>query len=126
MRVSSSILSSDFTGDIQEIVSDRDPRFTTEFWQSVFRSLGTRLTMSTSNHLETDGQTKRVNRVLGEILRVYFHSFTIWSEFLPMAGFAINNSVHASTTHTPFFVNGLRHPRVPAFFEFDSNLEGGG
>uniref|UniRef100_A0AAV1U081 Integrase catalytic domain-containing protein n=1 Tax=Peronospora matthiolae TaxID=2874970 RepID=A0AAV1U081_9STRA len=59
-----------------ELVSDRDPRFTAEFWQSVFRSLGTSLTMSTSDHPETDGQTERVNRVLEEILRGYVHSFT--------------------------------------------------
>ena len=48
----------------RELVSDRDPRFTAESWQSVFRSLGTRLKMSTSDHPETDGQTERVNRVL--------------------------------------------------------------
>ena len=95
----------------RELVSDRDPRFTADFWQSVFRSLGTRLKMSTSDHPETDGQTERANRVLEEILRGYVHSFSSWSEFLPMVEFAINNSVHASTTHTPFYVNGLRHPR---------------
>uniref|UniRef100_A0AAV1TLM7 Integrase catalytic domain-containing protein n=1 Tax=Peronospora matthiolae TaxID=2874970 RepID=A0AAV1TLM7_9STRA len=110
----------------RELVSDRDPRFTAEFWQSVFCSLGTRLTMSTSDHPESDGQTERDNRVLEEILRGYVHSFTSWSEFLTMAEFAINNSVHASTTHTPFFVNGLRHPRAPAFLECDSSLRGGG
>ena len=52
----------------RELVSDRDPRFTAEIWQSVFRSLGARLTMSTSDHLETDGRTERINRVLEEIL----------------------------------------------------------
>ena len=59
----------------RELVSDRDPRFTAAFWQSVFRSLGTRLTMSTSDHPETDGQTERVNRVLEEILRGYVQSY---------------------------------------------------
>uniref|UniRef100_A0AAV1U9L3 Integrase catalytic domain-containing protein n=1 Tax=Peronospora matthiolae TaxID=2874970 RepID=A0AAV1U9L3_9STRA len=107
----------------RELVSDRDPRFTAEFWQSVFRSLGTRLTMSISDHPEPGGQTERVKRVLEEILRGYVHSFTSWSEFLQMVEFAINNSVHASTTHTPFFVNGLRHPRLPAFLECDSNAD---
>ncbi|CAI5703340.1 unnamed protein product [Peronospora effusa] len=52
----------------RELVSDRDPRFTAEFWRSVFQTLGTRLTMSTSDHPETDGQTERANRVLEEIL----------------------------------------------------------
>ena len=41
----------------REFVSDRDPRFTAEFWRSVFTTLGTRLKMSTSDHPETNGQT---------------------------------------------------------------------
>ena len=53
----------------RELASDRDPQFMAEFWQSLFQSLGTRLTMSTSDHPETDGQTERVNRILEEILR---------------------------------------------------------
>ena len=60
----------------REVVSGRDPRFTALFWQFVFRSLETRLTMSTSDHPETDGQTERVNRILEEILpriRPIFH-----------------------------------------------------
>uniref|UniRef100_A0AAV1U2Q6 Integrase catalytic domain-containing protein n=1 Tax=Peronospora matthiolae TaxID=2874970 RepID=A0AAV1U2Q6_9STRA len=92
----------------RELVSDRDPRFTADFWRSVFKSLGTRLKMSTSDHPESDGQTERANRVLEEILRGYVHSFKSWSEFLPMVEFAINNSVHASTTHTPFYGGGTR------------------
>uniref|UniRef100_A0AAV1UII4 Integrase catalytic domain-containing protein n=1 Tax=Peronospora matthiolae TaxID=2874970 RepID=A0AAV1UII4_9STRA len=110
----------------RELVSDRDPRFTADFWRSVFKSLGTRLKMSTSDHPESDGETERANRVLEEILRGYVHSFKSWSEFLPMVEFAINNSVHASTTHTPFYVNGLRHPRVPTLLESNSGLRGGG
>ena len=82
--------------------------------------------MSTSDHPETDGQTERANRVLEKILRGYVHSFTNWSEFLPIVEFAINNSVHTSTVHTPFFVNGLLHPRLPTFLECNSSLRGGG
>ena len=41
-----------------------------------------------------------------------------------MVEFAFNNSVHASTTHTLFFVNGLRHPRLPTHLECDTNLRG--
>jgi RNase H-like domain found in reverse transcriptase/Reverse transcriptase (RNA-dependent DNA polymerase)/Integrase zinc binding domain/Retroviral aspartyl protease/Chromo (CHRromatin Organisation MOdifier) domain len=108
-----------------ELVSDRDPRFTAMFWQCVFKTLGTRLKMSTADHPETDGQTERVNRVLEEILRGYAHSFESWSEHLLMTEFAINNSVHASTSHTPFYVNGLRHPRVPASLGVNHWLSGG-
>ncbi|OWZ15109.1 reverse transcriptase [Phytophthora megakarya] len=62
----------------------------------------------------TDGQTERVNRVLGDLLKSYAPSFLNWSDYLPMAEFAINNAVHASTGHTPFFVNAMRHPRLPS------------
>ena len=76
--------------------------------------------MSTSDHPKTDGQTERAYRVVEEIIRGYFHSFSSWSEFLPMVELAINNSAHASTQHTPFFVNGLRHPRLPTLLECDA------
>ncbi|CAI5705840.1 unnamed protein product [Peronospora effusa] len=97
----------------ENIVSDRDPRFTSAFWTSLFELLGTKLLMSTAAHPETDGQTERVNRVLEDVLRSYATSFTSWSAFLPLAELALNNAVHASTGLTPFFVNSARHPRVP-------------
>ncbi|GJX54690.1 putative reverse transcriptase domain-containing protein [Tanacetum coccineum] len=38
------------------IISDRDSRFTSRFWQSMQEALGTRLDMSTAYHPQTDGQ----------------------------------------------------------------------
>ncbi|KAE9083335.1 hypothetical protein PF010_g21252 [Phytophthora fragariae] len=105
----------------ESIVSDRDPRFTSAFWTRLFALLGTRLLMSTAAHPETDGQTERVNRVLEDILRSYATSFDSWSSFLPMAEFALNNSTHASTGLTPFFVNNARRPRVPALLAVRSS-----
>jgi hypothetical protein len=43
------------------LVSDRDPKFVSAFWQTLWRRLGTRLNMSSSRHPETDGLTERVN-----------------------------------------------------------------
>ena len=108
----------------RELVSDRDPRLTAEFWRSVFKTFVTRLKLSTSDQHESDGQTERANLVIEEIFRGYVHSFTNWSEFLPMVDFAINNSVHASMTQTPFFVNGLHHLHLPIFLECDYRLRG--
>ncbi|KAG2794196.1 hypothetical protein PC112_g23134 [Phytophthora cactorum] len=58
-----------------DIGSDRDPRFTARFWQEVFTLLGSQLSMSTADHPQTDGKTERVNRVLGDLLKSYAHSF---------------------------------------------------
>uniref|UniRef100_A0AAV1UEN4 Integrase catalytic domain-containing protein n=1 Tax=Peronospora matthiolae TaxID=2874970 RepID=A0AAV1UEN4_9STRA len=49
-------------------VSDRDPRFTSAFWTSLFEFLGTKLQMSTAAHPETDGQSERVSWVLQDVL----------------------------------------------------------
>ncbi|KAG3144953.1 hypothetical protein PI124_g14991 [Phytophthora idaei] len=95
-----------------DIVSDRDPRFTARFWQEVFTLLGTQLSMSTADHPQMDGQTERVNRVLGNLLKSYAHSFQHWSNCLPMPAFVINKSLHAWTGHIPFYVNAMRHPRL--------------
>ena len=38
-----------------KIVSDRDPRFTSAFWQSLMRLLQCKVAMSSSYHPETDG-----------------------------------------------------------------------
>lgn len=59
--------------------------------------------MSTAAHPETDGKTERVNRVLIDVLRSYATYFSTWSEFLPLAEFALNNAIHASTGLTLFF-----------------------
>ena len=98
----------------ENIVSDRDPRFTGRFWRAVCGQLGTRLNLSTAFHPETDGQTERVNRVLEEFLRAFVTpSQDNWDLLLPMAEFAINNSVHTSTKYTPFFLNSGQHPLNP-------------
>ena len=56
-------------GQPVEIVSDRDGRFTSPFWQEVFRLLKTDLKIATSHHHETDGQTERTIRTVEQYLR---------------------------------------------------------
>ena len=53
------------------IVCDRDPRFTSAFFQGLFKKLGTKLSFSTANHPQTDGQSERVNRIIGDVLRAF-------------------------------------------------------
>ena len=51
------------------LVSDRDPRFTTHFWKSFQKAMGTQLTMSTTFHPEIDGQSEGTIQVLEDMLR---------------------------------------------------------
>ena len=45
---------------------------------------------------------------------------------LPVIEFALNNAVHASTGFTPFYVNSLKHPRVPLTLPLRGSGLGGG
>ena len=45
----------------RDIISDREPRFQARFWKALQEAFGTKLQFSSSYHLETDGQTERVN-----------------------------------------------------------------
>jgi hypothetical protein len=56
-----------------KLISDRDPRFMSEFWQTLFRVAGTKLNISTSYHPQTDGQTERVNKTWEQVMRCYKH-----------------------------------------------------
>ena len=87
----------------KSIVSDRDSKFTSNFWQATFQAIGTQLRMSTAFHPQTDGETERVNRVLEDMLRMYVSERqNNWVDYLPLVEFAYNSSWHASIQMTPF------------------------
>ena len=85
------------------IVSDRDPRFTTHFWRSFQKAMGTRLTMSTAFHPQTEGQSGRTIQVLDDMLRacILDHQGS-WEEHLPLVEFSYNNNYQASLQMAPY------------------------
>ena len=78
------------------IISDRDVKFTSNFWKGLFADLGTKINFSTAYHPQTDGQTERVNQVLEDMLRMYvMEKPTKWEDYLHLVEFAITmNSRH--------------------------------
>jgi hypothetical protein len=96
------------------LVSDRDARFTSRFWQALFRMLGTQLCLSSAHHPQTDGQTERTNRTLEQVLRHYVgFQQTDWDLWLSTTEFAYNNAEQESIRMTPFYCDTGRHPNQP-------------
>ncbi|GJS65612.1 putative reverse transcriptase domain-containing protein [Tanacetum coccineum] len=85
------------------IISDRDGRFTSHFWKSLNKALGTRLDISTAYHPETDGQSERTIQILADMLRACVLDFGKgWDKHLPLVEFSYNNSYHTSIKAASF------------------------
>jgi transposase InsO family protein len=84
-------------GKIVSIISDRGAQFISKFWRSLHQALKTNLDYSSTYHLQTDGQTERVNQVLKDMLRACVLAYgKCWEESLAFAEFSYNNGYHAS------------------------------
>ncbi|XP_012702858.1 uncharacterized protein LOC105914754 [Setaria italica] len=96
------------------IVSDRDAKFLSHFWRTLWAKLGTKLLFSTTCHPQTDGQTEVVNRTLSTMLRaVLKKNIKLWEECLPHVEFAYNRSQHSTTKKSPFEIVYGFVPRAP-------------
>ncbi|KAJ9557799.1 hypothetical protein OSB04_012413 [Centaurea solstitialis] len=96
------------------IVSDRDSRFTSRFWDGLQEGLGTKLKLSTVYHPQTDGQSERTIQTLEDMLRSCVIDFGgNWDTHLPLVEFAYNNSYHSSIGMAPFEALYGRKCRTP-------------
>lgn len=96
------------------IISDRDPRFTSSFWNRLMSLCDVRLCMSTSYHPQTDGSSEIMNRMLENYLRCYCSlNQTDWDDLLPSVEFAFNSSRLEDNGHTPFDLDLGWTPRSP-------------
>ncbi|KAI9112320.1 hypothetical protein K1719_016843 [Acacia pycnantha] len=87
----------------KSIISDRDTRFQSRFWQSLHEGMGTKLRFSSACHPQTDGQSERTIQTLEDMLRACDLDFKgSWDRHLSLAEFAYNNSYHASIQMAPF------------------------
>ena len=75
--------------------------------------MGTKLLMSTSFHPQTDGQTERANRNIGQIFRaVVRHDQRDWVDRVDLTEFAINASISGTTKYAPFELNSGYMPSM--------------
>ncbi|GJV14086.1 putative reverse transcriptase domain-containing protein [Tanacetum coccineum] len=85
------------------IISDCEGRFTSWFWQTLQKALGTRLDMSMAYHPQTDRQSEHTIQTLEDMLRACVIDLGgSWDTHLPLAEFSYNNSYHLSIRCAPF------------------------
>jgi transposase InsO family protein len=97
----------------ESIVSDRDTRFTSHFWQSLQKTLGVELLMSTAFHQETNGQLERTNKTIMQALRIYSNvAGTNWADNLWRAEHAHNFAQLSWTKYSPYEIIHGKPPRT--------------
>ena len=100
------------------ITSDRDAKFTSNFWQSLQEELGTKLNFSTAFHPQSDGQSERTIQTLEDMLRaVILDRGGSWETILPLIEFAYNNSYQATINMAPYEALYGRKCRSPLYWD---------
>ena len=85
------------------IISYRYSRFTSRFWKSLQKSLGTRLDISIAYHPQTDGKSERTIQTLEDMMRACVIDFgKACDVHLPLVDFSYNNNYHTSIKVAPF------------------------
>jgi len=108
------------------IVTNRGTQFTCRSWTRVCSQMSIDRQLLTAFHLQTDGQTERHNQPMEQYLRAFsIYEQDNWAGLLPLAEFAYNNSVHASTRMTPFWAMYHRNPEMQFKAPKASHLKSG-
>ncbi|MBW0473968.1 hypothetical protein O181_013683 [Austropuccinia psidii MF-1] len=112
------------TGLFKNIISDRDPRFTSTIWTNIHRLFGNKLSFSTAYHPQTDGLAERMIQTLEDMIWrfcayglefKYSDGFThYWCNLIPALELEYKTSVHSSTGQTPAMLEKGWNPRLSA------------
>jgi hypothetical protein len=98
----------------KSIVSNRDVKFLSYFWKTLWGKLGTKLLLSTTCHPQTDEHTEAVNRTLSQLLRAIIQkNLKSWEECLPFVEFPYNRIVHSTTGFSLFEIVYGFNPLTP-------------
>src|SRR5580692_3801331 len=89
-------------GTPAKVISDRDPRFTSNFAKALTKKLGITQNISTAFHPQTDGLTEWKNQWVEQYLRLYTSARQDdWEQWLPLATFVHNRWPNATTKQSP-------------------------
>ena len=114
-----------FFGVSKKIVSDCGPQFASEFTCEICKILNIEQNLSSAYHPETNAQVEQMNHKVAQYLQMYvsYHQDN-WSDWLPLAQFALNNHVGISTSESPFYLNHGCHPHMPHIWDVHVKKEG--
>lgn len=98
-----------------DLVTDQEVQFTCRFWRSLCDCLHIEMSLCSSYHPQTNGQTERTNQTLEQYL-CCFTSYVQddWASLLPLAELAYNNSCHSATNNLhSWLIMGFIPPSCP-------------
>ncbi|MBW0552460.1 hypothetical protein O181_092175 [Austropuccinia psidii MF-1] len=111
------------TGIFTNIISDRDPKFTSTLWENLHQLFGTVLSFYTAYHPQTDGLAERMIKTLEDMVRRFcayvlefkdYDGFTpYWCTLLPALELEYKTSIHASTNQNPAILEKGWNPKLP-------------
>jgi hypothetical protein len=102
------------------VTSDWGLEFVSHFFHLLGLALDMKLHFTSRYHPEGDRQMEQTNQTLEQYLHIYCNcQQDNWSELLPLAEFAFNNTPSATTGVSPFFANKGYHPNITIHPECD-------
>jgi hypothetical protein len=107
-----------------EIISDRDPRFMSEFWKTIRNRMGLQQTLSTTDHPQSNGLQERHFKTFNQIMRCYVNlRQDDWEMFLPLVEFNMNSIPRKRLNKTPFEIDLGYQPTLTFASELRQNNE---
>ena len=100
-------------GLFDKVISDRGPQFASAFTCELRKLLHYDLSLSTAYHLQSDGETKRVNQEIETYLQIFCgNNPASWSESIAHTEFTHNHRPHSITNQSPFYLMMGYEPRA--------------
>ncbi|MBW0560854.1 hypothetical protein O181_100569 [Austropuccinia psidii MF-1] len=114
-----------WTGIFTNIISDRDPKFTSALWTNLHQLFGAKLSFSTAYHPQTDGLAERIIQTLEHMVR-RFCAYGLqlkdcdglthdWFTLLPALKLEYKTLIHASTNQTPAILKKEWNPKLSQY-----------
>ena len=104
----------------KHVTSNHGLEFVSRFFHSLGKALDMNLHFTSGYHPKGDGQTEQTNQTLEQYLCIFCnYQQDNWYMLLPLAEFAYNNALSATTSISLFFANKGYHPNLTIHLECD-------